>query len=302
MKQQKILNITGIIVLGLVISFGANYAFAVWTNPPGNPPTCPDTIEGCNTPLNVSGTTQNKVGGLTLGGGIIVGTQNPVNGLIVQTGKVGIGTITPSNKLTINGGGLTGSGINNVLRLSGGAMSTVNDATSLLFIQWDVHNAYGAAIRLVNTQSTPQVLNPRLDFAVQNTGTSAQADIGVKMSILGNGNIGVGTINPTQKLEVVGTVKTTGLQVTGGTPGAGKVLTSDANGVGTWQISTGGSGGSSPKIISGVANIPISICLASGGVCTHDVTFPSGSFSLTPNVVITPKWVAFHANSEEASM
>lgn len=49
----------------------------------------------------------------------------------------------------------------------------------------------------------------------------------------GTGNLGINTINPTEKLEVVGKTKTTTLQVTTGA-GAGKVLTSDAAGNATW--------------------------------------------------------------------
>ncbi|WII71698.1 tail fiber domain-containing protein [Bdellovibrio sp. 22V] len=60
------------------------------------------------------------------------------------------------------------------------------------------------------------------------------------------GDIGIGTVSPGAKLEVNGQIK-----VTGGTPGAGKVLTSDAAGLATWQDlpssakvwSQGGSGG-----------------------------------------------------------
>ncbi|MDO9254616.1 MAG: tail fiber domain-containing protein [Bacteroidales bacterium] len=44
------------------------------------------------------------------------------------------------------------------------------------------------------------------------------------------GNTGIGTQNPTAKLEVSGQVK-----ITGGSPGAGKVLTSDGVGLATWQ-------------------------------------------------------------------
>lgn len=46
----------------------------------------------------------------------------------------------------------------------------------------------------------------------------------------GNVGIGTGTVAPSTKLEVAGQVK-----ITGGTPGAGKVLTSDAAGLATWQ-------------------------------------------------------------------
>ncbi|MBK8668672.1 MAG: collagen-like protein [Saprospiraceae bacterium] len=54
-----------------------------------------------------------------------------------------------------------------------------------------------------------------------------------------NGNVGIGTPTPTAKLEVNGQVK-----ISGGTPGAGKVLTSDASGLATWQAPTAGGGSS----------------------------------------------------------
>lgn len=59
-----------------------------------------------------------------------------------------------------------------------------------------------------------------------------------RMRIAGNGNVGIGTNAPSAKLDVAGTIK-----ISGGAPGTGKVLTSDANGLASWQ--TPAAGGSS---------------------------------------------------------
>lgn len=49
------------------------------------------------------------------------------------------------------------------------------------------------------------------------------------------GKVGIGTTTPGAKLEVSGQVK-----ITGGLPGNNKVLTSDANGLASWQAPAGG--------------------------------------------------------------
>lgn len=54
------------------------------------------------------------------------------------------------------------------------------------------------------------------------------------LTVLKNGNMAIGNINPTTRLDVNGQVR-----IRGGAPGAGKVLTSDANGLATWQTPSG---------------------------------------------------------------
>ncbi|NOX45492.1 MAG: hypothetical protein GXO89_00760 [Chlorobi bacterium] len=48
------------------------------------------------------------------------------------------------------------------------------------------------------------------------------------------GNLGIGEINPSERLEVAGTMKSTGLILNNGTQGVGRVLLSDANGLASW--------------------------------------------------------------------
>jgi hypothetical protein len=50
------------------------------------------------------------------------------------------------------------------------------------------------------------------------------------MLINSSGNVGIGTATPSTKLEIAGQIK-----ITGGNPGVGKVLTSDATGLASWQ-------------------------------------------------------------------
>ena len=68
------------------------------------------------------------------------------------------------------------------------------------------------------------------------TGTAA---LGNSILYQTDGNIGIGTITPAQKLDVAGTIKMLGFQLpTNAT--SGYILTSDASGFGTWQSAPSG--------------------------------------------------------------
>lgn len=62
------------------------------------------------------------------------------------------------------------------------------------------------------------------------TGDTRWSDNGINIYNNNVGNVGVGLSNPTSKLDVSGQVR-----IRGGNPGADKVLTSDANGLASWQ-------------------------------------------------------------------
>jgi len=64
---------------------------------------------------------------------------------------------------------------------------------------------------------------------------SANWNVGGK-DIVNAGNIGIGSTEPSAKLDLVGQIK-----IQGGSPGAGKVLTSDANGLASWTAPAVGS-------------------------------------------------------------
>jgi hypothetical protein len=70
------------------------------------------------------------------------------------------------------------------------------------------------------------------DLLVTKNATSPNSPL---LIVKNNGNVGIGAVLPTAKLEVAGQIK-----ITGGAPGAGKVLTSDAAGLATWQAPVGG--------------------------------------------------------------
>ena len=53
-----------------------------------------------------------------------------------------------------------------------------------------------------------------------------------ELSVINNGNVGIGVTDPDAKLEIDGQVK-----ITGGSPGTDKVLVSDANGLASWAVS-----------------------------------------------------------------
>jgi len=162
-----------------------------WTGPTDAPPN-----GNVAAPLNSGITSQSKLGSLLLN----TTTVNPfVTGLTVF-GKT----------LLVN----SGVGLKEVLRLQHTG-SNVGDGPILKFTN-QTNDGYGAEIGTVNTLGSPNYLNPALIFKVTNTGTT---NLGEKMRIDGNGNVGIGKTPTLGKLDVAGSGFFSGVQIGQGSTG-----------------------------------------------------------------------------------
>src|SRR5688572_11883729 len=144
---------------------------------------------------------------------------------MIHAQKVGIGTTTPAYQLTL--GGTDGVfGIENTGVFM--AKNSLGDYEPFLYPRWSD------------------------DRTILNFGTGGlqirDNQYNVKLQILNNGFVGIGTETPTTKLHVVGN-----LRIVDGAQATGKVLTSDANGIATWQTPSAGAE-TDPQVGSAISN------------------------------------------------
>ena len=137
------------------------------------------------------------------------------------SGNVGIGTTSPDRPLTVVAATTTAP----ILTIRNTNTSTSAD----VYIGFNRDGSTGSSGWSTGIDSTTN------DFHI-----SEDADtIGnnVRLCLEAGGNIGIGTTTPDEKLHVAGSIK-----MVDGNEGVGKVLTSDANGVGAWATPTGTGG------------------------------------------------------------
>ncbi|MHC4750092.1 MAG: tail fiber domain-containing protein [Planctomycetota bacterium] len=136
-----------------------------------------------------------------------------VTGTIYDNGNVGIGTTSPSSKLHIDGVSIGSNALN---------------INSLPLVKVSGSNG----VMLDN------VARVRFPGGVVGVEGDAGVYLGIdgvsKLYVNTDGDVGIGTTSPAAKLDVNGQVK-----IAGGSPGAGKVLTSDATGLASWQAPSG---------------------------------------------------------------
>jgi hypothetical protein len=153
--------------------------------------------------------------------------------------NVGVGTTSPLFKLHIQKPTGNADILVRTLDSTGAASLRLrNSAGAELGINKFGPNATGnfmgiprANMAAVNNFTTgPFVFNSGSDIVFGNTVGPTQIP---RMFVSGaTGNVGIGTLTPSAKLEVAGQLK-----ITGGNPAVGKILTSDSNGLASWQTS-----------------------------------------------------------------
>lgn len=266
MKKEFSSKIASLIFSILVICFVVAFYALGWTEPAVVPP-------GGNVPapINVGIADQFKSGkigaatdgidpnyGLTVGSGInLLGIKSAGNswfeGRLNVLGNLAVaGSFVPGKQLDVGGD----------IRLRGDT-ATLNfyrstNPTDIAYLKYNEANqtldvaANSKAVRFLNQPGWLE-----------------------SMRITAGGNVGIGTVAPAAKLEINGQIK-----ITGGGPGAGKVLTSDVSGLASWQSPVIGSLQCTTRTNSAVVDYNATVsasCLAgevvTGGGCAQ----PPGS-------------------------
>ena len=198
-----------------------------------------------------------------------------------QSTAMGYGTTASGTQSTSMGTNTIASGAQSIAMGYGTTASGTQSAA--MGISTTALSYSETAIGSFNTSYTPSsatawVATDRL-FGIGNGVTGSNSDA---LVILKNGNIGIGTSTPSYRLSVISS--TTGaIQIQDGTQAAGYILTSDANGVGTWQKTSVNS--TSATLGAGV-NIPYTTTgsyLNTGST----ITLPPGKFSVTVSMLMT---------------
>ena len=161
------------------------------------------------------------------------GTTWVANNNLFNTGtNVGIGTTTPDRLFHIRNAGGVGQAVIQGLQTSGTGNAARLWLSTASTENIDEANQIGRQAYIEGFATGSWGTNVRLDFATSNDVNISPTP---RMTILADGNIGIGTTAPTTRLDIEGQIR-----IRGGSPAVGRVLTSDATGLAVWTAPTGG--------------------------------------------------------------
>jgi len=185
------------------------------------------------------------------GGGKFVDGSDDAAEAVYTDGNVGIGTTDPAEQLHVSNGDVTKGA---TLRLHNTAYNTgigANTDAPLGTIEFGSENANIGNYNLGNVRASISGVQQNASAAgaiVFKTANSMEADLAKRIRIMADGNLILTNSDDWAgaKLDVDGNIK-----IRGGGPGAGKVLTSDADGLATWEDAPAGGGGGGGKFVDG---------------------------------------------------
>jgi hypothetical protein len=205
--------------------------------------------------------------------------QSSISAKNYFAGKIGIGTTSPEQALDLGGpfknikfssythigetGSELGTLIGNNLKVSTTASTQVEVSSNGIDAAHGIYIAYN---RGWSFMSLPQNHGNA-------AGTAVDINTNTKVRITNLGSVGIGTVSPGAKLDVQGDIK-----IVDGTQGNGKVLTSNAAGLASWQ-NTGTQEAVAASDVSRGA-LPV------GANCPVGGTYTTAGVTLQPGVYI----------------
>jgi hypothetical protein len=204
-----------------------------WSDVPTGvtPAICPSSVPGCNTPINVSGTAQTKSGILSVGGLVsgLFSLPAPTATVASVTGTsvtgLPVGTYYYRYSVVISG--------SEALSAPSTATTIPNpsptNSASRIVLTWPGYNS--------TTNPMPSGATAIKIYRLVGNDWRLLSSISVSSSSFTD----TGSITPSTILVITGgfpTVINNSLYYLNGAPGSGKVLTSDANGLASWQNPT----------------------------------------------------------------
>jgi hypothetical protein len=153
-----------------------------------------NTTSNIMTLTNTSDDALNVAGGMTLGSNLAVNTDDLF--VDTQTGNVGIGTDSPSAKLQVGGNAETAP---QYLWIRGNRVNEAGEIAGIHFYN-SANSGDRGNSRIINSRGTNNY-GSNLEFW---TNPDDNVPALERMRILANGNVGIGTASPNDKLEIYG--------------------------------------------------------------------------------------------------